>query len=231
MQSFSKLILFTSLACSWLGMAEPTLATAREERGMDGMAFYEVPLRCPAARGIGCGPLAKPILLDLEKMEVVEEAWLDQAGEILAVVWNKDSDPLARTSALGAITEKHAVSMEELGGQSRASALQSFRAREGWHRGADVDRLSEEEARVITARMLHRLVAAAPTAKSKVESLQPTLIDETRRLLIETDLSEAARAAYRDGVLSAARTHLTTQEASALRDAISLGLRPVGDEK
>ena len=230
MQSFSKLILFTSLACSCLGAAEPTLA-AREERGMEDTAFYEVPLRCPAARGIGCGPLAKPILLDLEKAPVVEEAWLDQAGEILAVVWSKGTSPVARTSALGAITEKHAVSMEELSGQTRTSALQSFRAREGWHRGADVDRLSEEEARVITERMLHRLVAAAPTARSKVESLRPTLVDETRQLLIETDLSEAARAAYSDEVLSAARTHLTTQEASALRDAMGLGLRPVGDEK
>jgi hypothetical protein len=52
----------------------------------DRVTFYEVPLACPAARNLGCGSAAKPILLGLEKRPTVQEAWLDHAGTTLAIV-------------------------------------------------------------------------------------------------------------------------------------------------
>jgi hypothetical protein len=39
----------------------------------DHVAFYEVPLTCPAARNLDCRSAAKPVLAALEKRETIEE--------------------------------------------------------------------------------------------------------------------------------------------------------------
>src|SRR5260370_2850985 len=50
------------------------------------VSVYEVPLACPAARNLGCGSAAKPVLVALEKKKLVQEAWLDHQGTTLARV-------------------------------------------------------------------------------------------------------------------------------------------------
>lgn len=229
MRSFLNAILPLAFFCSCLPAAQRAVAAG--ERRTDNTAFYQVPMVCPAARDIGCGPLAKPVLLDLEKAPAVEEAWLDQKGQVLAVVWMSCSAPTDRTETLTAISTAHAISMTELSGSARQTALQSFRANEGWHRGAEVDRLSTEEARVIADRLLQRVVAETPTARTKVESIRPLLTDRTRQLLIETDLSDVARGEYREKLLAEVGQHLNAQELAALRAAIGRGFRPIGDEQ
>src|SRR6267154_1451094 len=63
------------------------------------VSFYEVPLVCPAAPQIGCGSAAKPLLLELERSDVVSEAWLNRAGTIMAIVWSELSKPWQRSKA------------------------------------------------------------------------------------------------------------------------------------
>ena len=53
----------------------------------DNISFYRVPLVCNAASHIGCGSRSKPVLLGLEKTDLVTEAWLNRAGNTIAVVW------------------------------------------------------------------------------------------------------------------------------------------------
>src|SRR6266446_4810981 len=65
------------------------------------VSFYEVPLACPAARGLGCGSAAKPVLQALEKKSSIQEAWLDHAGTTLAIVWKKGTKPATRVSEVG----------------------------------------------------------------------------------------------------------------------------------
>ncbi len=62
--------------------------SGRNNRSVSGdqVAFYEVPLVCPAARGLGCGSAAKPVLATLEKRKAIEEAWLDHAGTTLPII-------------------------------------------------------------------------------------------------------------------------------------------------
>src|SRR5688572_12608991 len=60
-------------------------ATASDLAGR--VAFYNVPLRCPAAPEIGCGSRAKPVLLELERVPGINEAWLNRAGTIAAIVF------------------------------------------------------------------------------------------------------------------------------------------------
>lgn len=64
-----------------------TLVPNRQAKAVNtGMvSFYQAPLVCPAAPEIGCGSASKPLLLELERSNVVSEAWLNRAGTIMAV--------------------------------------------------------------------------------------------------------------------------------------------------
>ena len=44
-----------------------------------------------------------------------------------------------------------------------------------WYRGAEVDRLSEEEAGIIVARFIRRVEAKTPLPKDKAQELQHEL--------------------------------------------------------
>src|SRR5215468_12357918 len=117
----------------------------------DQISVFKVPLVCPAAPQIGCGSASKPILLDLEKQAGVLEAWLNRAGTRIAVVWKPDSNADARRKVAAELKEDRAT---ELDGKSRDETVSNFLSGKGWYRGADVDRLSEEEADVIAGRLV-----------------------------------------------------------------------------
>jgi len=56
----------------------------------DNISFYETNLVCRAASDIRCGTRAKPILADYKQHEFVKEAWLNHAGTVIGVVWEKN---------------------------------------------------------------------------------------------------------------------------------------------
>ena len=76
------------------------------------------------------------------------EAWLNRAGTRIAVVWKPDSDTETRRNVATDLQEDRAT---ELDGKLRDETVADFLSGRGWYRGADVDRLSEEEAGVIAA--------------------------------------------------------------------------------
>jgi hypothetical protein len=192
------------------------------------VSFYEAPLTCPAARGLGCGSAAKPVLLDLERTSIVDEAWLDQSGRTMAIVWARDTPASDRKTALAAVTEARGLEIEELTGEPRATAASGFSSGKGWHRGTDVDRLSEQEAHVITDRLLARLTAKTPSAKTKTATLRPELVETIRQLLVGEypSMSEC-----RDKLLAIARRQLSAPELTAFTAAIEAGYRPIGAER
>src|SRR5262249_36067956 len=104
------------------------------------ITFYDVPLVCGAAPAIGCGSRAKPLLMDLERQTAIEEAWLNRAGTILAIVW---SGPAHTVEVAKPVFERHEVQYRE----RRDDRPTSFQKEGSWLRGAEVDRLSLEEAR------------------------------------------------------------------------------------
>jgi hypothetical protein len=197
------------------------------------VTFYKVPLECPAAPAIGCGSRAKPVLLDLESKPIVKEAWLDRQGKILAIVWKEATAGAGRTAVIVALRKTQNLSVEELTGGSRDAALQNFRSSGGWHRGADVDRLSEEEAGVIADRLMRRVIAKVPTISSKAELLQPIMADIIRDYLVGSpDPSSAQRReTFRDDLLAAVGNHLSRVETDALLEATKVGFRPVAGER
>jgi len=212
----------------------PTMSWTQTSTGRnissDQVSFYRVPLACPAVRNLGCGSAAKPVLLALEKKDTIREAWLDHPGTTLAVVWKKDVDSGSRTAELQSITDGHGISLHELRGAQREHDLKSFESRQGWYRGAEVDRLSEEEAMAIVNRLVRRAEAKAPTIAGKAEKLKVDIAQVIRQRLTSCDSTEC-RASYRRKLEDTARKDLTETEFAALMDAEKVGYRPIGDEQ
>jgi hypothetical protein len=199
----------------------------------DAVTFYKVPLECPAAPAIGCGHRSKPILLDLESKSIVKEAWLDRQGKILAIVWKEGTAVGERAIVVRAISYAHNLSAEALNGGARDTAIKSFRSGGGWHRGADVDRLSEEEAGVIADRLMRRVIDKAPTISAKAELLRPIMADIIRDCLIGSPDPSSARCreTFRDDLVAAVGDHLSRVETDALLEATKAGFRPLAGER
>src|SRR6266851_7370988 len=149
-----------------IGAENATAVTA------DRVSVFKAPLVCPAAPQIGCGSASKPILLDLEKQPGVLEAWLNRAGTRIAVVWKPESDAGTRRKVAEKLKEDDAT---EIQGNLRDESLKDFLSGKGWYRGADVSRLSEEEAGIIAARLVRWVRAKTVLAKDKAESFQRAL--------------------------------------------------------
>jgi len=196
----------------------------------DRISVFKVPLACPAAPQIGCGSASKPILLDLEKQPGVLQAWLNRAGTIIAVVWKPESDAETRSKVATGLKEDRAT---ELQGDSRDKAVQDFLLGKGWYHGVDVDRLSEEEADIIAARLVHWVQAKSSLAQEKAEGLQRAFAETLRKDLT----GEYARLNQKPRRLGdIAHDYLNEEQIQILKqaikdeEAIENGERPVPNE-
>ncbi len=196
----------------------------------DQVNFYEVPLRCPASRNLGCGSAAKPILLALEKKGTIQEAWLDHQGVTLAIVWKKGITPVERAAEIRSEAEEWHISLHELTGSLRDAILSSFMSDKAWYRGAEVDQLSAEEANIIVDRWIRRAATKVPAIAGKSESLKPALAKVIRDRFTGKD---AGPDGYPQRLEGAARKSLTDAEFNALMEAgmAKREYRPVGDEQ
>jgi hypothetical protein len=191
----------------------------------DRVSVFKVPLVCPAAPQIGCGSASKPILLDLEKQPGVAEAWLNRAGTIIAVVWTSDSDSETRRKIVADLKEDHGIEIE---GKPREDAVKDFLYAKGWYRGADVDRLSEEEAAIIAARWVRRVEAKTPLAKDKAEGLQRALADSLSKELTGENTRQKQKALRVEKV---AGKYLDQDQIKVLRESIEKGVRPLPEDE
>jgi hypothetical protein len=191
----------------------PTLAKAAEGKSTatpDQISVFKAPLVCPAAPQIGCGSASKPILLDLERQPGVLEAWLNRAGTRIAVVWKPEADAPTRYKVVAELKEDHVT---ELDGKPRDEAVEDFLSAKGWYHGADVDRLSEEEADIIAARLVRWVQAKSALTKEKAEGLQHALSDTLRK-----DLTGKCTGPNR--LEDVARDYLDQEQIKILREAI-----------
>jgi hypothetical protein len=194
------------------------------------VSFYSVPLACPAARGLGCGSAAKPVLLALEKKKTIQEAWLDHPGTTLAIVWKKEANLDARSAEIRSVADDYGISLHELTGERRDASFKSFTSGKGWYRGDEVDRLSAEEAAIIADRLIRRAALKAPTIADKPATFKAAITNVIHEYLTSctsTQCRENCRRKFEE----IARQTLNDQEFNALMDAQKQGYRPVGTEQ
>ena len=202
----THLVLMSALLYATLASAVENAAAATPDR----ISVFKVPLVCPAAPQIGCGSASKPILLDLERQPGVLEAWLNRAGTIISVVWKPDSDAETRRNVTAELKEDHATELE---GKSRDNAVKDFLSGKGWYRGADVDRLSEEEADIIAARLVRWVQAKTALPKDKAEGLQHAFSDTLRKDLTGKNVGP-------NRLEDVAREYLDQEQIKIMKEAI-----------
>jgi len=194
------------------------------------VSIFQVPLQCPAAPQIGCGSRAKPMLLELERDTNVSEAWLNRAGTKIAVVWKPESRTKARRIVATKLKEQEAT---EIKGKPRRAAITEFLSANGWYRGAEVDRLSEEEAGIIAARFVKRVEAKTTLAKEKAETLRRVLADAiARRTTDDKFTPDKDNVLKLEGELpQVAGQYLDKDQIPFMKEAIAAGWRPLSNEK
>ena len=203
-----------------IGALLPSVALANENKvppAKNRIAFYQAQLVCPAAPLIGCGSAAKPILLELERDPHVSEAWLNRPGTNIAVVWKERTAPRKRAKILQAVLNEPKV--HELKGSAREQALQTFRAGRGWYRGADVDRLSEEEAAINAAKLLRKIRELISLTDAKVITLQHEFTAVLARKLTQGGSREETEAA----LMEICQEHLEEKDIATLHTAYQNG--------
>jgi hypothetical protein len=210
-----------------LGAAENKTAIAA-----DRISLFTVPLRCEAAPEIGCGPISKPILLQLEREPAIAQAWLNGTGTVLAVVWVGNRGQETRTKVVQAVFEKNGLTATELDGEARDTELKRFVSSDVWYHGTDVDNLSKQEARTIADRLVRRVQAKVALSQEQAKTL-------------ETGLAQAFMKAYNDGfvgqadklpalaqeLLKVARTNLDEKGVAAFEEAFAKGYLPQAEEE
>jgi hypothetical protein len=197
------------------------------------VTFYRVPLVCEAASHLGCGTLAKPVLLAIEGEKAVSEAWLNREGTMLAVVW---PDQLAHRSSSGrvlGILRQHGLMGAEFGESERLDALKSFASGRDWYRPTGLHRLSDEEAQVIAARIIARLRGKMPMTLDQANWLETAIGVACARVLpdVSTTSTSVRRHEIASAILDAGRAMLGDLDFVIFSEVVVLGHRALPDEE
>ncbi len=146
-----KNIIYLLIAVSAIAFNACNNSSAVTSSQNEKISFYDVPLVCNAYTDIGCGSRAKPALFEMEKNPAVKEAWLNRAGTVYAIVWRDEEQT---RKAAKPVFDKYDIEFTTLDGKEAQENLQSFRKENEWYRGADVDKLSMEEASHIASTVM-----------------------------------------------------------------------------
>lgn len=195
------------------------------------VTVFNVSLVCAAAPQIGCGTLAKPILVRIEKETSVCEAWLNRAGTRLAIVWASGIESGDAKSVLSILRDR-GIRAEEIVGVDVRQALAAFRSGRDWYRATEIDALSEEEADVIAGRLVRRLAQRVILTADEVKRLTGALRSECARILTQADgasaVERADQIAIRLPLISS--DLLDSAGLRALQEVVALGHRPLAGE-
>jgi copper chaperone CopZ len=189
------------------------------------VSFYEVGLVCPAAPKIGCGGRSKPVLLALVNDSHVAGAWLNEAGTRLAIGWRTSN--VLSPEQVDQIVSASGVTVDEVSNEARPELVASFRSEGGWFDAASVDRLSDQEAGIIAARLVKRL-----TARTSITSAQQAMLRERMAQALRANFIEGDQRDLDEQLVGAAKgARLGTQAVGSLREVVALGIYPLPNEK
>jgi copper chaperone len=172
--------------------AKPSVATTGASSGsaaLERVTLFQVPLMCPAVKGLGCGGKARPFMADLEKRPEVAEAWLNHPGTVLGVVWKEPQAHAHASDVVASLFRSKDLTVTALDGSGLSEALQDFAARTGWYRGQEVNKLSEQEGLVFTERMANRVESRTKLSPESSTALRADL----RKFCIEWLVGQGGR--------------------------------------
>jgi len=175
---------------------------------------------------IGCGSLARPLLVALERTPGITEVWLNQAGTMLAVVGSKNFTGEHRAQAVKAALEAEDMLSEELRGQARDAALEDFLIGADWLRGTDVDQLSSREADIIGLRLVRRLQTKAIVSENVAHELAAAITAFFKQRFLRDRIQAEQVNYFSQELLRIATTYLDDRAIGAFTNALEEGFRP-----
>jgi hypothetical protein len=162
----------------------------------------------------------------------VLEAWLNREGTMLAVVWpDRSAHRSSSDKVLGVLT-RYGLVASQLAERERLEAHKSFASGRDWYRAAGLDRLSDEEARVIAARIIARLRGKMPMTLDQADQLETAISVACARVLPDASATSASvrRHEIASEILDAGRTMLGDRDFATLSEAVALGHRALPHE-
>lgn len=163
----------------------------------------------------------------------ISEAWLNGSGTVLAVVGAEDSSVASRSDSVKAILKKKGVKATELEHEAHENALKRFVAGTGWYHGAEVDRLSHQEAEIIAARIIRLVEKEVELSNETAKSLKADLAAVFKRRFTR-DPKKPEQTTERQRVndlVKVAKLHLDEDGIAALKKAAAKCYRPLAGEK
>jgi hypothetical protein len=130
------------------------------------------------------------------------------------------------TKAGDTIRKETDLSATELDGAAKEEAARDFQSGNGWYRGADVDRLSEEEAGVIAKRWMGRVREKITLTDDKGKILEDALTAQLKHQLT----GKATREETRTEMLRVVRQNLDQKDLQVLLDNFGKQLEPYKTE-
>ncbi|HKD10495.1 MAG TPA: heavy-metal-associated domain-containing protein [Thermoanaerobaculia bacterium] len=194
-------------------------AALKAQASAERVSFFEVPLECGAADGLGCGSASKPVLKALERDSRVKEAKINHAGTTLAVVWSDPEQAVAGAATVESAFKRRDLDVTLLRGEARDRALKDYGSGR-WYGASEVDRLSEREAHVIATRVINR--AHLDLDPGKLAALNQDLSAGIAAVLTRDKGEECARDPLEE-LTKVASKHLTGQQMAQLRKAAERG--------
>jgi hypothetical protein len=164
----------------------------------------------------------------LERDPSVQEAWLNREGTLVAVVWKPEAKKKARKEVEKTLGEQQG---SKVSGDALTKALADFNTGKGWYRGAEVDRLSEEEAGVIAARFVRRVQAKTTVAKQKADGLEAALTDEMKKYLTGRAVAPQGVEERQAELRRVAGPFLNEEQLKILGEAAGCGMRAMPNEE
>jgi hypothetical protein len=196
----------------------------------DQVSLFRVPLPCGFAPKIGCGTLARPLLVALERTPGITEAWLHREGTLLAVVGNKTCTAERRAQVVKAALGAEDILSEELRDEVRAAALEALLVGADWLRGTDVDQLSSHEAGVIALRLIKRLQTKVAVSEAVASSLVAAITAFFKeRFLVDRIKPEQVDHSGEE-LVKIATAYLDERAIGAFANSLEEGYRPGPDE-
>ena len=158
--------IITLLTCSCFCVL--IYGAAHEIEPQKDITFYQTNLVCAAATDIGCGTRAKPMLAAFVEHPDVEEAWLNHAGTIIAVVWKEGAQ--SKHEVANAVFGEWEQPFLMLQGDKKAEQLDDF-ANGKWYKGNEVDQLSLIEAERIAGQLTTWLESELELSEEKSKQI------------------------------------------------------------
>jgi hypothetical protein len=175
---------------------------------------------------IGCGSLARPLLVALERTAGITEVWLNHEGTLLAVVGSKTFTDERRAQVVKVVLETEDILSEELRGQERAAALEDFFVGADWLRGTDVDQLSSRESGVIALRLVKRLKTKAAVSEEVAHSLAAAITAYFKQRFLRDRIQPEQVEHSSEELLKIATAYLDERAIGAFANALEEGYRP-----